>query len=115
MTDLSTEGMTITPGVVETIVTLAVKDVDGVVSVGNPPADLLRAVLHGMPNTQGVDVSVDDDGKMTIAVHVNIAYGKPIPLIAQKVREHTVDAVTSQIGTEIARVDVYVDGIRFHD
>lgn len=115
MIDLTNGGTAVTPGVVETIVTLAVKDIDGIASVGNPPAELVRAVLHGKPNNQGVDIQNDEDGSIKIAVHINVKYGKPIPEIAAKVQKATIDAVTSQIGIKVSAVDVFVDSMRFND
>ena len=44
MPDINTESMAIAPGVVETIVTLAVRDVAGVASVGAAPSGI-RSLL----------------------------------------------------------------------
>ena len=49
MSDLTVDGMALAPGVVETIVSIAVADVDGVASVGNAPVASrgIRGVLGG--------------------------------------------------------------------
>ena len=56
MSDLTVDGMALAPGVVETIVSIAVADVDGVASVGNAPAASrgIRGVLGGKPSTSGI-------------------------------------------------------------
>ena len=45
MTDLNIDGMAIAPGVVETIVSIAANEVDGVASVGPSATSGLRAMF----------------------------------------------------------------------
>ena len=60
MSDINTEGMAIAPGVMETIVTLAVRDVSGVASVGAAPSGI-RSLLAFKQSTQGVVVQVSEE------------------------------------------------------
>ena len=62
MSDLTVDGMALAPGVVETIVSIAVADVDGVASVGNAPAASrgIRGVLGGKPSTSGIEIAADE-------------------------------------------------------
>ena len=93
MTDLNVEGMALAPGVVETIVSIAVGEVEGVASVGPSSASGLRSVFASKPATQGI--------------------GYALPDLAANVRKAVADAVASQVGASVGAVDVYVDGIQF--
>ena len=97
MTDLNIDGMAIAPGVVETIVSIAANEVDGVASVGPSATSGLRAMFASKPSTQGIDVY----------------YGLVLPERAAQVRMAVADAVASQVGIQVASVDVYIDGIQF--
>lgn len=110
MSELNLEGMAIAPGVVETIVSLAVRDVDGVVSVGS--ASGLR-LFGGRPSAQGIEVTVDENDELHVDVHVDVRYGASLPQVAENIRTSVADAVTTQVGLSVAAVDVYVEAIQF--
>jgi uncharacterized alkaline shock family protein YloU len=99
--------------VVQTIIALAVKDIDGIVQVGNPPARLLSAVLRSTPANQGIDLRQDENGELTVGVHVTVRYGRALGDIADDIREAVFEAITTQTSMGVQAVDVYVDGIRF--
>lgn len=117
MTDLNVAGMAIAPNVVETIVSLAVKEVEGVELVehkGNANR-LIRGVLGDKGAASGVEIDTPEDDKLTIAVHVTVVYGSVLPDVAAEVRQSVADAVSTQVGIEVGAVDVYIDGVRFVD
>ncbi len=113
MKELSIDGMGIAPGVVETIISVAMSEVEGVTAVGATSVNGLVAAISGKGSAQGIDVDVDAEGKLTVDIHVEVAYGTPLPEIATRIRQTVFDAVTSQIGIPVGSVDVYVDGIQF--
>jgi uncharacterized alkaline shock family protein YloU len=113
MIDPLNETTEITPAVVETIIALAVKDIRGVVQVGTPPARLILAVLGSTPSNQGIDLHQDENGDLTVGVHVSVSHGRPLGEIADDIRAAVVEAVTTQTSMNVKAVDVYVDGIRF--
>lgn len=113
MTELNVDGMALAPGVVETIVSIAVNEVEGVASVGPATAGALRAVFATKPSTQGIDISVDDNDKLNISVHIDVYYGYVLPDLAANVRAAVADAVSSQVGLSVDAIDVYIDGIQF--
>jgi|APDOM4702015159_1054818.scaffolds.fasta_scaffold07791_2 uncharacterized alkaline shock family protein YloU len=114
MSDLNLEGMALADGVVETIISIAVQDIDGVASVGNAnsPAGLLAA-FQAKPATQGIEVMANDDDTVSVAIRIEVFYGHALPDVADKVRTAIADAVLTQIGVKVGSVDVYIDGIRF--
>ena len=113
--ELYVDGLGFAPGVMETIVAIAANEVDGVAVVGSSSFSGLRSHFGAKPGSQGIDVSKNETDGIDVSVHIEVYYGKPIPQIADAVRAAVVDAVSTQIGIEIASVDVFVDGIRFAD
>jgi len=109
----STDGLTIAPGVVETILAQTVLDVDGVAQVGSPrPTDGLIGSSRKRNPAAGVLV-LADAGQITVAVHVCVFYGYRLQDVAEQVRLAVALALEGQIGVSAAAVDVFVDGIAF--
>ena len=116
MTDLNIDGMNIAPGVVETIVSLAAQDADGVACVGDPTTSgLLSFIGGGKPSTQGIEVDVDENDELHITVRLYVKNGRVLPDVAAAVRLAIVDAVSTQVGAKVGSVDVFIDGIVFED
>ena len=115
MKELSIGGMSIAPGVVETIISVAMSEVEGVTAVGVTSVNGLVAAIAGKGSAQGIDVDVDANGQLAVGIHVEVSYGKPLPEIAGRIRQAVFDAVTSQIGIPVGSVDVYIDGVQFKD
>lgn len=115
MTDLNIAGMNIAPGVMETIVSLAACDVDGVVSVGDPTASGIRALIGGKPSTQGVEIDVDENNNLHASIRLFTKSGYILPDVAAAVRQSVADAVYNQVGAKVASVDIYIDGILFEN
>ena len=111
MSDLTVDGMALAPGVVETIVSIAVADVDG-----NAPAASrgIRGVLGGKPSTSGIEIAADENDKLQISVRIDVYYGHVLPDVAAAVRQSVADAVASQVGAQVGSVDVYIDGVQFN-
>ena len=63
--------------------------------------------------SQGIDITVDDEDKLHVAIRVDVYYGYALPDIAAKLRQAVADAVSSQVGAQVGSVDVYIDGMQF--
>ena len=113
MTDLNVGNMAIAPGVLETIVAIAAKNVEGVASIGPFSSGGLRSVLSSRPSTRGVEVNVADDGSLDIAIRITVYYGCVLPDVAAAIRSAVADAVSSQLSASVNSIDVYIDGIQF--
>ena len=114
MSDLNIEGMTIAPGVVETIISLAARDVEGVASIG--PATTsgsMDLIGGGRPSTQGIEVTTDENDELHVSIRMDVKSGNVLPDLAANVRRAVVDAVATQVGVKVAAVDIYIDGIQF--
>jgi uncharacterized alkaline shock family protein YloU len=111
---LMDEGLIIAPGVVETIVSLAVAQVDGVAQVGVPSlSNSFISVLNKRHPAQGIIIMADDDGQIIVTVRVHLFYGYRLQEVAENVRLAVIDTLLGQVGIEAAAVDVCVDGIEF--
>lgn len=115
MTELNVDGMALAPGVVETIVSIAAHEVDGVASVGPSAASGLRSVFGNKPATQGIEIVVDEEEKLHVSVRVDVYFGYVLPDLAANIRQAVADAVAIQVGAQVAAVDIYIDGIQFAD
>lgn len=113
MTEFNVDGMALAPGVVETIASIAVNEVEGVASVGPSTMGGIRSMFAGKPSTQGIELSLDEDDNLLVSVHISVYYGNILPEIADSVRKAVADAVTSQVGISVSTVDVYIDALEF--
>ena len=113
MSKLQAEGMELAPGVIETIISVTVKDVEGVASVGSYVASGFRSVFTDRPSSQGVTVEIDDNDALIIEVHVDAYYGFCLPDVAAEIREAVSTAISVQVGMKVAEVNVYFDGVQF--
>ena len=114
MTDLNIDGMAIAPGVVETIISLAVRDVDGVASVGDPTTSgIVTLIGGGKPSTQGIDIEVGEDDALNISIRLYVKSGFVLPVLAASVRQAVADAINTQVDAKVGSVDIYIDGIQF--
>ena len=48
-------------------------------------------------------------------MRIDVYHGHVLPDLAAQVRSAVADAVASQVGIQVASVDVYIDGIQFAD
>lgn len=112
---LNANGMSIAAGVVDTIIAIAVQEVDGVASVGQSAGSTLRSRISGKQTHSGIETVVTPEGKLSITLHIEVKYGYVLPELAAKVRQSVSDALLVQVGVETADIDIYVDGISFED
>lgn len=113
MTDQqNSKGMKLAPGVVETIISIVASEVEGVANVGTHPPTGLKAIFQSNPFDNGIEAEFIGD-KLAVGIHLDAYYGFVLPDLAEEVREAVAQALQVQIGIEVARVDIYVDGIEF--
>jgi uncharacterized alkaline shock family protein YloU len=114
MTVISKEGMAIAPGVVETIVSLAVRDVDGVEAVGNAATGIL-GLFQNKATVAGVQLNAPSEGVIEVALNLTVKAGYPLSQMAEKIRTAVYEAVLTQVGLTVSRVDITIDAIKFQD
>lgn len=109
-TEMRFEGLDVAPGVIETIVSLAASDVDGVACVEGTG---LAGLMQKAGRAKVVEVSLADDETFVVTVHLSVTYGRPLRAIASDVQQAVADALISQTGHAASSVNVFIDGIVF--
>lgn len=64
---------------------------------------------------RGVNVEIDNDGKLDVNFHVIVAYGVSIPTICNNLVESAKYKIESFTGLSVRNVTVYVEGVRVID
>ena len=109
----STDGLTIAPGVIETILAQTVLQVDGVARVGSmKPADNIFSSNKRRNPAQAVLLTAEA-GQITVSVHISVTFGYRLSEVAERVRSVIAETLEGQVGAIVAAVDVYVDSIAF--
>ncbi len=103
----------VTDAALATIIGLAAHEVPGV--VGMAPASIregIKRILGVYQADEGVEVhrAVDPD-RADVDIHVVVAYGVNIPVVADLVRERVQHAARTLAGIAIANVRVHVAGV----
>ncbi|MER5895471.1 Asp23/Gls24 family envelope stress response protein [Streptomyces sp. NPDC001876] len=102
---------TISDNVVATIAGIAIRETDGVHSVGRGAAKALGAVTGRMSGSSGHGraVKVEVGEKQTaIDVDIEVEYGVPIHELAEQVRTAVTDAVETMTGLEVVEININV-------
>lgn len=114
MTDaLDTSGMKLAPEVVDTIISITAKEVEGVAAVGtNAVGTGIMSMFQSKPSLSGIETELEN-GKLAVTLHIDVYYGYVLPELADKVRQAISDALLVQVGIDVSRIDIFVDGIQF--
>ena len=103
----------ISEDVVATIAGLATKEVQGVASLANAPANIKGLILK---NTVSKSIKIElNDDVAVIGVYVNLTYGAKIPEVAEKIQNNVKSAVQSMTGITVSKVNVFIVGIDFSE
>lgn len=74
-------------------------------------ADGLVHLLRLESMSRGVSVSFNDDGSVSIALHIVIDHGVNIKVLAGSIMNEVSYKVSNATGVPVKRVDVFVDSI----
>ena len=77
--------------------------------------DGLVKLLKKESLTQGINVSVDANNRLTIDFHVIVAYGVSISTVADNLVNNVKYKVEEFTGLKVGRINVYVEGVRIID
>ncbi len=109
---------TIADGVVATIAGIAIRETDGVHSVGKGASKALGAVTSRVSGSSGAGraVKVEVGEKQTaIDVDVEVEYGVAIHELADRIRGQVVEAVDSMTGLEVVEININVFDVHIPD
>ena len=113
--EIKIDGIGIAPEVLTAVVSAAVEEVEGIASVGvrDIATNLVSMFSTRTVSTApAVEAEVVDD-KLAVTVHVVVFFGYPFKKLAESVREAVAAVIDAQVGVEIERVDVCIDGLVF--
>ena len=101
----------ISEDVIAAIVSHAVTDVEGVVSLNvKPGADIIE--LLGKKNWgKGMKITIAQDDSVSIDCNITVSYGHSVVTVAKNVQDAISNALESMAGVNIAAVNVNVCGI----
>lgn len=101
----------ISEDVIAEIVSHAVSEVEGVVSISTKPgADI--AELIGKKNWgRGLKISIAEDNSVSVDCNIVVGYGHAVVTIAKDVQVAVIGALASMTGIKIAGINVNVCGI----
>ena len=109
--ELEKGSVLISEDVIAEIVSRAVSEVEGVISISaKPGADI--ADLIGKKNWgRGLKISISEDNAVTVDCNIIVSYGQAVVTIANAVQAAAIGALESMTGVKIAGVNVNVCGI----
>lgn len=102
--------VSVTDEALATIIGLAAHEVPGV--VGMAPAGLregIKRILGVAQADEGVEVARSDD--TSVDLHVVVAYGVNIPVVADSIRERVLYASKTYAGVELGKVRIHIAGV----
>lgn len=108
------DNMTLAPGVVDTIISIAASEQEGVASIGTATGGFFARIAN-KPTTSGIQTRYADDGRLEVVLHIVVEHGYVLPDLADKLRKAVADALMVQAGVEVASIDVFVDGMQFKE
>jgi uncharacterized alkaline shock family protein YloU len=109
--DDSNDKITVTDGALATIIGLAAHEVPGV--IGMSPANIkdgLKRILGVSDADEGVQVA-KTASNTNVDMHVVVAYGVNIPVVADLIRERVHYAAKTYAGVELDNVRVHIAGV----
>ncbi len=106
-----TDSLTFSGGVVEKIVSLALRDVPNVVGARGSWLNRVQDVLGASDTAKGVTVEVLPDSSLNVTVSVLIKYGSYAPQIFEDVKHTIVEKITSMTGLEVSGVNLRIEDV----
>lgn len=111
----ATKNMTLAPGVIDTIISIATSEHDGVACVGSPVVSGFRSLFFQAPSTSGIETKFNAQDELEIELHITVFYGYVIPELADQLRTTIAEALLVQAGVRVSQIDIFVDGIQFKE
>lgn len=102
--------LSIDGGVVEKIVAMTAREVDGVLQLKGNLINSLPG-LRGSDTTKGVSVEMSGDDACTVNVAVILEYGKSAPRVFQELHDKVAGAIETMTGLKVTAVNVRVTNV----
>ena len=102
--------LSIDGGVVEKIVAMTAREVDGVLQLKGNLINSLPG-LRGSDTTKGVSVEMSGDDACTVNIAVILEYGKSAPRVFQELHDKVAGAIETMTGLKVNAVNVRVTNV----
>lgn len=102
--------LSIDGGVVEKIVAMTAREVDGVLQLKGNLINSLPG-LRGSDATKGVSVEMSGDDACTVNIAVILEYGKSAPRVFQELHDKVAGAIETMTGLKVTAVNVRVTNV----
>lgn len=107
------DSVTVADSALAKIIGLSAHEVPGV--VGMAPTNItegIRRILGSRQVDEGVELARSADGKQAdVDMHVVVAYGVNIPVVAESIRDRVRYAAKLYAGVELQKIRVHVAGV----
>ena len=107
----SEDSLTFSNGVIEKIVALAVRDVDGVLGMKGGWVNRVQETFGTVSPTKGVTVEVTPDNAVRVNLSVLIEYGAYAPQVFEDVKKVVVKQVAGMTGLEVGGVNLRIEDV----
>jgi uncharacterized alkaline shock family protein YloU len=101
----------ISEDVIITIVSLAVREVEGVIGICTKPGNDIVELLGKKNWGAGIKLHIDADSQIHIDCNIQVAYGQNVVEVAYAAQEAVAAAIESMTGVKVADVNINVCGI----
>ena len=101
----------ISEDVIATIVTQAVKDVEGVVGLATKPVADLVDKIGKKSWGKGMKITIAEDNALTIDCGIIVSYGQSVVTVAEAVQRAVSSAIEAMTAVKSVTINVNVSGI----
>ena len=98
--------------VISKIASIAASECYGLVGMASKNKAGMFELLSRQNDFKGIDVSLDEDNKITIEMSVIIQYGTKISAVAENIIDTVKYYVESQTGFKVQKIGISVQGVR---
>ena len=98
--------ITLDRDILVSIINLATKEINGVVSVGDKNRSWLKKAFNRKDD--GVVVKFEKNGALTIDVYINIYVGSNVPDIAFRVQENIRNSLATMVALKPMKINVHI-------
>ncbi|WP_297949803.1 Asp23/Gls24 family envelope stress response protein [uncultured Lactobacillus sp.] len=109
----NSEQIKIDPSVLEVILGIAAEKVDGVAGMRGSLKSGLNWVLGREDHGKGVNIGVDEDGKLVADIYVYLESGVNVPKVAMTLQKKLKAQLLQMTDLELKAINVHVVGLVF--
>lgn len=107
----SEDSLTFSNGVIEKIVSIACKDVPGVVGMKGGFINRVQETITGAAPTKGVSVEVMQDNSVRVNISILMEYGAYAPQVFEDVKKAVVKELIGMTGLEVSGVNLRIEDV----